>query len=110
MFILNSAGEEGGAIKWGGLIPNSSFNQFISNKAVYGENIAAYPMKIGLIIQKKSQDSFCVENEISSINNNNNNEFLYNLDCVSSGNIANYILQIKILDIYSNVVSNLNGK
>ena len=104
-FISNKAIEEGGAIKWGGVIPNSSENIFINNTAIYGGDIAAYPMKIGLEINITSEDGYC---DVSSFDENS--LFYSNLACVSSGNVGNFVLTIKILDIYSNIVNDLNGK
>jgi len=53
-FTDNSAGIQGGAINYNMNPPVMSLNNFNNNSAVYGDNIASYPVKI---VQADSGDS-----------------------------------------------------
>ena len=46
-FVSNTASISGGAIKWNDIIPfNLSLNTFDDNSAIYGNDIASYPIAI----------------------------------------------------------------
>ncbi|CAG9321986.1 unnamed protein product [Blepharisma stoltei] len=49
VFVGNSADYEGGAIDWFDVMPKFVNNLFENNKAIYGENIASYPVSMKII-------------------------------------------------------------
>lgn len=55
-FLNNMAFQEGGAIKWIGETPTFSNNVFFNNSAIYGANIASFPIRMTLRIYN-SDDS-----------------------------------------------------
>ena len=54
IFKDNQAFEQGGCIKWIGKEPLLLNSLFINNYAKYGNNIAASPIKMNLLISNKS--------------------------------------------------------
>ena len=103
-FVKNEAFDEGGAIKWETLKIVEFANSFVQNSAIYGENIAAFPMKIRMKVIAKSEKESC-EGEESSDDRN-----ITNFYCVSSGNDIGYGVSVEVLDDYENIVNNLQGK
>ena len=92
-FFGNIGYSEGGAIKWTFIEPNFlSSNYFQSNKALYGTNIAAMPIKINMKI---------LTNDNKIMFDNNNQRLIE----ISSGSIINYAFIFEILDVYDNVVT-----
>lgn len=102
-FLHNTASDQGGALKWEGLINLENIDNFyLGNSAIYGNDVAAYPTKIKMTILYKNRN-ICQYSEDNSSN-------FSNIYCVSSGNPIDYTLKFEIQDIYSNIVNNLNGK
>ena len=105
LFLNNQANSEGGAIKWQGSMPYLKNNNFSNNVAVYGNDIATIPLKIRMKISLKNPKFDCdFSKDLSEIYN------ISNFYCVSSGIALNYLLHFEILDVYSNIVNNLNEK
>jgi len=108
-FVNNTALIEGGAIKWNDEMPFFLNNLFLNNSAIYGDNIACFPIRIILNIYDKS--NYSIENITFPQNddilwpNNNENVSITN---ISSGNPIPYILQFQTLDVYGKIV-NLDG-
>ena len=63
IFINNSAVLEGGAIKWNDEMPIISNNTFENNTAVYGDNIASFPLRISLKTYEASGSDFKILSE-----------------------------------------------
>jgi len=110
IFIKNTAIIEGGAIKWNDEMPDLKNNSFLNNFAVYGENIACFPIRIILNLYNNSNSS--LENIIYP----NSDEILWpndhetvSLINISSGNPIPYILQFQILDVYGKIVNLTEG-
>ena len=92
---------EGGAIKWIESEPSKlDSNNFNSNKAIYGQNIAAFPLKISLIIRQ--------QNPNSSISDNFSQ--MLNLKELQSGDYSSYLLNFQIIDHYNQTVVSLTGE
>lgn len=95
IFIGNIA-VEGGAIQWFYNLPNIEENNlYYSNDAVYGANIAAFPLKMLV--------------EIVSLSDKNRTNVV-RLENVQSGASLNYQINVLIIDFYNNTVSSLNSE
>ena len=96
-FSNNKAIIEGGGIKWNDEMPLLLGNLFLNNSAIYGEDIACFPIRIILKFYNSSDPNinipFPKTNEILWQNNNS----LISLQNISSGNMIPYILQFEIL-------------
>ena len=106
IFVNNSAEIEGGAIKWSDEMPYFLNNTYINNSAIYGKNIASFPIRIILNVYNKTSQNKVnlsrIEAILWSINRTN-----IPLSDISSGNSIPYILQFELLDVYGKIV-NLN--
>lgn len=58
--IENKATESGGAIKYDVFRPETTNNEFVNNSAVYGPNIASYPVKIK--VKDSNEDQIILSN------------------------------------------------
>ena len=107
-FSSNKATIEGGAIKWNDEMPVFLNNKFVNNSAIYGENIASFPIRIITKIYDSNDPNITIEfpkiNEILWPNNYSN----LTMPNISSGNYVPYILQFLILDVYGKIM-NLDG-
>lgn len=107
-FLNNKAFIEGGAIKWNDEMPILLNNYFSNNSAIYGENIASFPIRI----IAKLYNSSDLNKEVASPQKDEvlwpNNYSCYSLPNISSGNNIPYILQFLLLDVYGRIV-NLDG-
>ena len=104
-FSNNKAIIEGGAIKWNDEMPLFSDNLFFNNSAIYGENIASFPIRIIIKLYNSSDSNLNItfpKNDEILWQNNLSNIFLQN---ISSGNIIPYILQSQVLDVYGKIVN-----
>lgn len=101
-FIQNNAYLEGGAIKWNSFIPDiGENNTFKNNKAKYGNNIAAFPIRMKV---------FLVSGENRTILNNfkiNQNDIPL-IQNVSSGNNFPFNITIEVVDYYDQIVTSLS--
>lgn len=96
-FELNIANKDGGAIKWKEKKPEiESTNMYLKNRAVFGPDIASYPIKMGLEIYEKSSNNVAYSSKLSS-----NIAELFN---ISAGNTIQYRIVVKILDYYDKLV------
>ena len=102
-FELNKANLAGGSIKWSQDLPYiDESNQFNMNTANYGSNIASYPIR--LIVNIHNLDNFTTpDNNISLIATGIDNKTIV-IENVSSGNDFPYVIVIKAVDLYGNVV------
>ena len=107
IFMNNSAGLEGGAIKWSDEMPYFLNNTYMNNSAIYGEDIASFPIRIILSIYNKTL--------VKSVNLSRTDAILWavnrsniSLQNISSGNSIAYILHFEILDVYGKIM-NLDG-
>lgn len=105
-FLNNKALSEGGAIKWNDERPYFFNNSFENNSAIYGENIASFPIRMILNFYNKSNFSD-VKYKLP-----NKNEILWNishqnvsLSNISSGNSIPYVLEFIVLDVYGQIVN-----
>ena len=98
--------EEGGGIKWLGffipLIDEST--AFIENYAIYGNNVAAVPIKLVIIVYKILNNSY---NPIY-FNSNVMNQSI-NLENTSNGQTVPYFIKIQPFDIYDQLVLENSG-
>lgn len=104
IFDSNFAFQEGGAIIWNNEMPNIKNNFFTNNKANYGSNIASYPFRLAINVYNKSNYSNSSKSFNSLLFNGTNNQTFF-LQNISSGNDAPYIIEVKVLDIYNNLVN-----
>ena len=99
IFDSNTAIKQGGAIKWTGsqpLIDNS--NYFFNNNAIYGRNIATFPIRLNLIVYNRTDYSNLFQTiDTPAILN------------ISSGNKLPYILSVGMIDVYGNAVIRDSG-
>ena len=113
VFENNTAKIDGGAIMWSDESPDLCNNTFINNSAIYGENIASFPIRIILNIYNGTSDDGSNSNVIfpqkDDILWNNTRETMLLLDNISSGNIIPYVLQFQVLDTYGKIVNLDNG-
>lgn len=102
-FESNTASLAGGSIKWSNNLPQiDERNQFNMNTARYGSNIASYPIR--LIVNIHKLDNFTTpDNNMSLIANGIENQTIV-IENVSSGNDFPYVIVIKTVDLYGNVV------
>ena len=107
-FSNNTATIEGGALKWNDEMPIILNNIFLNNSAIYGANIACFPIRIIAKLYNSSDPNITItfpkNDEVLWPNNNTNNT----LQNISSGNTIPYTLQFMILDVYEKIV-NLDG-
>ena len=95
-FISNLASKDGGAIKWTYCEPYLfGFNKFLSNAAVYGNDIASFPIRIELKI---------LENDGTNIFDSMSSNQFPKIENLSSGNNINYTLVFEFIDLYHNPV------
>jgi hypothetical protein len=59
-FIHNYSNSKGGAISWSDIMPNLEGNLFHNNSAIYGENIASYPITLEVLYSEDAYDTFNV--------------------------------------------------
>ena len=104
-FFNNTALKEGGAIKWNDEEPFLVNNVFWNNSAIYGENIACFPIRIIANLYNSSDPNVTIKfpqnDEILWSTNSTN----ISLKHISSGNIIPYIIQFQILDVYGKIVN-----
>lgn len=108
IFQYNKAIKEGGAVKWSDEQPSFFNNSFENNSAVYGEDIASFPIRMILNFFNKS--NFSASNYLPP----DKNKILWNttyskisLSNISSGNSIQFVLEFILLDVYGKIV-NLN--
>ena len=101
IFSHNSGLLEGGALKWLGLfIPEiDKSNQFIENKAIYGCDVAAFPIRLRIIVNQYIYDSY--SSRYFDSNFMNQSILLTN---ASSGQQFPYFFNLQLFDIYDNPV------
>lgn len=101
-FMTNIAKIEGGAIKWSENKPIiEEDNVFINNSAIYGKDIASYPIRMIVEFYNKTNS----DKDVSATKFTNNNLVLEN---IVTGVEIPYDLTIKIVDSYNKIV-NLDG-
>ncbi len=101
-FYENSAKLEGGSIAWYGKLPIIHGNNLYSkNSAKYGENIASFPIKMGVKIYSKGSSNVIYDSQKSSD--------IAILTNASSGNQIQYEFLVYILDYYDEIVSSIDG-
>lgn len=105
-FINNKALHEGGAMKWNDEKPVFVNNTFENNSAIYGENIASFPIR--MIFNFFNKSNFSRTTYLPP----NRNEILWNnthsnisLSNISSGNSIPYVLEFIVLDVYGKIVN-----
>lgn len=94
-FIKNIAYREGGAIKWNQKMPIiDNTNIFQSNQAVYGSNIASYPIRnrIKIIRENETEILHSSKEEIK-------------LDNIASGSEIDFSILVEVVDLYGNIVT-----
>ena len=100
-FSDNTADLEGGAIKWIKIKPQIQVNNiFLHNNALYGNDIAAFPIR--MIV------NLIDENETISLENFTINQIPTILN-ITTGNAFIYNISVKIIDYYGQVVSSLTS-
>lgn len=106
IFVNNSASIEGGCVKWNDEEPLFENNTFINNSAIYGENIASFPIRLILNFFYKNNFSdynYSFPNKDENLwNNSKLNIFLTN---IGSGNSIPYVLEFIVLDVYGKIVN-----
>lgn len=107
-FVNNKALIEGGAIKWNDEKPYCFNNTFINNSAIYGENIASFPLRMILNYFDKKEFS---ESKYTAPKKDeillNKSEKIITLTNISSGNSIPFVLEFILVDVYGKIV-NLN--
>lgn len=73
-------------------------NTYQSNKAIYGPNIAAFPLKLSLNLYDKQGNFICNDNLSNNINLTN----------IQSGGLLPYVLNFELLDYYNQIVSSIS--
>ena len=100
--FFNSAYIEGGAIKWNNEEPLFFNNSYFNNSAIYGSDVATFPVRINKIYNNSKNVTNPDKNEILWPIQNHSLMVITN---VSIGNPIHYILQfIIILDTYGKIV------
>lgn len=107
IFKENEGFSEGGAIKWAEAMPLISENNvFENNKAIYGDNIASYALRVRLqYFNLRINSSDDVIEEL--LYENPLNKSKLRINSISSGNEMKTKLVVKIIDHYGKVI-NLN--
>jgi len=100
-FINNSAEIKGGAIYWADSFPIMSNNEMLNNSAVYGNDVASFPVKLVWI----SNDTF------SDYLSKEEVPLAASLYKVGSGQVLEQTLKFGLVDHYGHIVSidNLSG-
>ena len=106
-FTNNEATVEGGAIKWNDEMPTFLDNIFSNNSAIYGKNIASFPIRMIVKLYNSSDpnDTIILPQTDEILWKNNQYNVSINLVNISSGNLIPYILQFEILDVYGKIVN-----
>ena len=101
IFESNTGIKQGGAIQWKGSKPYIDYtsNIFIGNQALYGINIASFPIRMNLMVYE-------IDSNVLIFQTNDLNTSLI-LPHIQSGKQIPYLLMIQLFDIYDNFV-NLN--
>ena len=101
-FYKNEGLMEGGAIAWLGKTPNIEENNYYSmNKAVYGNNISSYAIKLQIEIFERKDGT--------NIFSSKSNDAMARLKNVSSGNLLPYQINIFVADVYDQIVETASG-
>lgn len=103
VFESNHAILAGGSIKWSTDLPQiDETNNFNMNSAQYGSNVASYPIR--LIVNIHQTENFTSpDNNFTLIANGFDNKTIL-IENVSSGNVFPYVIVVKTVDLYGNVV------
>ena len=100
-FYKNSASLEGGAIKWAYIEPLFDLNNIYElNTALYGDNIAAFPLRIKVRVLTSN-----VGNEVSLDGNNG----IPVINDIISGSQLGYDFSFEIMDIYNQTVTTVDS-
>lgn len=104
VFEKNQGYIEGGGIKWDKTIPIINFNnKFINNTALYGNDIASYPIKMKVfIIKDKEKKSL-----MYFLGNETNSKFIL-LPNIVSGETLPFDIYLELIDHYNMVVSSID--
>lgn len=111
-FEENEAEIQGGAIKWDESLPeiNKKTNIYINNKALYGEDVASYPIRLQLIYSILNQNlSSTVFNYFEQVYDSLKNKSTLEIMNISSGNDFHCSFNFFLLDYYGNVVKLSKG-
>ena len=101
-FYKNEGLMEGGAIAWLGKSPNIEKNNYYSmNKAVYGNNISSYAIKLQIEIFERKEGQNIFSSKI--------NDSIVMLKDVSSGNLLPYQINVFVTDVYDQIVETARG-
>lgn len=103
-FQENSAKIEGGAIKWSDEQPLIINNTFLNNSALYGNDIASFPLRLILNVYLRNQTKMIPEPNKNEVLKQNSSVNL-KLGNISSGNEIPYILQFLVVDVYGKIVN-----
>ena len=106
-FTNNEAKIEGGAIKWNDEMPLFINNLFLNNTAIYGKNIACFPIRMIVKVYNSSDpnDTIILPQTDEILWQNNQSNVTITLVNISSGNTIPYLLQFEILDAYGKIVN-----
>lgn len=88
-FESNIADTEGGAIKWNQKMPEQFGNVFISNSAVYGDDLAGYPVQVRYASSERRE--------------------LFSLDNVPSGQVLDLKMKFEVLDELDQIIKSDNS-
>ena len=111
------ASEEGGAIKWGEKEPKFTKVEFIKNEADYGPNIAAFPLRLKVVVRKRNQTASLTEKtnktntdqpEDKLLYSSEENQDIYRIKDVISGTSMDVDIYIDVVDFYNQTVNTLN--
>lgn len=102
-FSQNKAVYEGGAIKWSTFMPKvSSTNKFTDNLALYGENIASFPIQMNVYIVF-GEDKMNLSEFLS--NENWNMPLIQN---IASGQELQFNISVEVVDHYNQIVKTVD--
>ena len=99
-FLYNRAFYDGGAIKWISIRPIIEETYFDENKALYGNNLASFPLRMNLSI---------IDDEINKEIYLNPNEIPLLKDCHSGGKFR-FSIKVIFIDHDNIAVASLNSK
>jgi hypothetical protein len=107
MFENNIASEEGGAIKWSEKKPEFKDVEYKGNQAVYGPNIAAFPLRLRVIIKKKNIEG-SMNQPLETLFISDDNSEIYKINNIVSGSPMEVDLDVEIVDSYNQTIKTLN--
>jgi len=101
VFERNIAAHKGGVMHWFDTFPNVGNNTWTNNSATYANEIASFPVRLGLLLENGTLANYLPDN--SSI------PLIARFEGLASGQTSNETVRIALIDHYGNIVTTDNS-